>query len=159
VAKENGEKVKKKIPLKFIIIAVAVVILAGGGLTAWWMIGGDRHSAQGDDRGQKPGTEVTASLIFSMNPFVVNLNDPGGKRYLKTKIDLEYAGAGVTEELKQRQPQVRDAILLLLSGKSLEDIQGVEGKIILRRELVSKINQVLTKGKIRNLYFTQFVIQ
>jgi flagellar protein FliL len=159
VAEENREKEKKKIPLRLIIIGAAVVVLVCGGLAAWQVVGGERHSAQIDDRGPRPGTEVTAGLVFSMSPFVVNLNDPGGKRYLKTKIDLEYAGVGVTEELKQRQPQVRDAILLLLSSKSLEDIQGVEGKIILRRELISKINQVLTKGKIRNLYFTQFVIQ
>jgi flagellar FliL protein len=61
--------------------------------------------------------------------------------------------------LKLRQPQLRDVVLLLLSSKTLEEIQGTEGKIILRRELVLRINQVLQKGKIRNLYFTEFVIQ
>ena len=83
----------------------------------------------------------------------------GGKRYLKTKIDIEYTRAELAEELKQRLPQLRDVILLLLSNKSLDEIQGVEGKIALRRELILRINQVLQGGKIRNLYFTQFVIQ
>ena len=50
-------------------------------------------------------------------------------------------------------------ILLLLSSKSLDEIQTVEGKIALRQELIQRINQILTTGKIRNLYFTEFVIQ
>ena len=56
-------------------------------------------------------------------------------------------------------PQLRDGILLLLSSKSMEEIQGIEGKIALRSELVMRVNQILKQGKVRNLYFTEFVIQ
>jgi len=90
---------------------------------------------------------------------VVNLNDPGGKRYLKITIELEYTSEEVGAELAQRVPQLRDLIILQLSSKSLDDIQSVDGKIALRRELVQRINQILTSGKIRNLFWTQFVIQ
>jgi len=90
---------------------------------------------------------------------VVNLNDPGGKRYLKTDIELEYTSEEVGVELQRRLPQLRDLILLQLSSKGLDDIQSVDGKIALRRELIQRINQTLTSGKVRNLYFTEFVIQ
>jgi flagellar FliL protein len=50
-------------------------------------------------------------------------------------------------------------ILLLLSSKTLEQIQDIDGKIALRNELVSRINQALQQGRIKNLYFTEFVIQ
>jgi flagellar protein FliL len=158
VGKDNGTD-KKKLPLKRIIIISAVVLLAGAGVAGWMVLGGAKKPAGHVAGNGKVATEVSGDLIYEMEIFVVNLSDPGGKRYLKTKISLEYTGAALTDELKLRQPQLRDAVLLLLSSKTLEEIQGTEGKIILRRELILRINQALQKGKIRNLYFTEFVIQ
>jgi flagellar FliL protein len=145
--------------MKLIIILAVVVLLAGGGIGGWLVLSSGDDSAAPVAGKEKTEPETALGLIFNMETFVVNLNDPGGKRYLKTKIDLEYTRVELAEELTQRLPQLRDVILLLLSNKSLDEIQGVEGKIALRRELIMRINQVLKGGKIRNLYFTQFVIQ
>ncbi len=155
--KEEGEGEKKKLPLKWIIIGVVVFLLVGGGILGWFMLkGGDKEDAP-----HKPTTvsESGFGQIFPLEIFVVNLNDPGGKRYLKTKIELEFVREGFGEELNNRLPQIRDAVLLLLSDKSIENVRGIDGKIALRNELIKKINQILETGKIRNLYFTEFVIQ
>jgi flagellar protein FliL len=158
VAEEN-EVEKKKSPLKLIIILTAVLLLAGGGILGWLMLGGAKNPARLAAGNNNIAPETSAESIYGMEIFVVNLNDPGGKRYLKTKIHLEYTGTELADELKLRQPQLRDMILLLLSSKTIEEIQSTEGKITLRRELILRINQALQKGKIRNLYFTEFVIQ
>jgi flagellar FliL protein len=104
---------------------------------------------------------VTADFgqIFDLDTFVVNLGDQGGKRYLKTKIALEYGSEAVGKEMTTRLPQLRDMILLLLSSKTLDQIQDIDGKIALRNELMARINQTLQQGHIKNLYFTEFVIQ
>ena len=94
-----------------------------------------------------------------MESFVVNLNDPGGKRYLKTTLELESSSKDFSEELQSKMPQIKDAIVMILSSKSLADIQGIDGKISLRKALILKINTILKQNKIRNLYFTEFVIQ
>jgi flagellar FliL protein len=47
----------------------------------------------------------------------------------------------------------------LLKWGILADIQGMDGKIALRNELIRRINQILTNEKIRNLYFTEFVVR
>ena len=160
--KETEEK-KKGSPLKLILIGVVVLVLAGAGFVAWQLF----LTPKADDMGveaiptaeQEAELEDAMSETYAMDTFVVNLNDPGGKRYLKTNIELEYVSETLGEELARRLPQLRDLILLLLSSKGLDDIQSVDGKIALRRELIQRINQTLTSGKIRNLYFTQFVIQ
>jgi flagellar FliL protein len=161
--KEEETKEKKGSPLKLVLIVVAVLVLAGAGFVAWQLF----LTPDTDDMGaeaiptadQEAELEDTLTQTYAMDTFVVNLNDPGGKRYLKTNIELEYISETLGEELARRLPQLRDLILLLLSSKSLDDIQSVDGKIALRRELIQRINQTLTSGKIRNLYFTQFVIQ
>lgn len=160
MAEEKESKGKKKLPVMLIIIVALVLVIAAGGVVGWMMLsGGEEPAEQPAAEQEKKVPETALGQIFDLETFVVNLNDPGGKRYLKTKIDLEYTSMELAEELKQRLPQLRDVILLLLSNKSLDEIQGVEGKIALRGELILRINQILKNGKIRNLYFTQFVIQ
>lgn len=160
MADENGAGEEKKSPMTLIIILLVVVLLlGGGGVVGWMMLGGDEDMAALDAGGDDGSREGTEALNFTLETFVVNLNDPGGKRYLKTKIELEYMNERLAEELNARLPQLRDVILLLLSSKTLSEIQGIEGKIALRRELIMRINQLLKRGKVRNLYFTQFVIQ
>jgi flagellar FliL protein len=165
VAEENEETEEeaeeKGSSLKLVIIIVLVLVLAAGGFLAWMFLssGDDSIDSLEMGGGEPVQVEDAATQTYALETFVVNLNDPGGKRYLKTNIELEYSAEGVGEELVRRLPQLRDMILLQLSSKALDDIQSVDGKIALRRELIQRINQTLTSGKIRNLYFTEFVIQ
>jgi len=154
---EEEKEEKKKFPIKWIIIGVGALLIIGGGILGWFMFTGGGEK----DVPKKPTITSKTGFgnIFPLEVFVVNLNDPGGKRYLKTKIELEFVQEGFEEELSNRLPQIRDVTLLLLSNKSIEHVRGIDGKIALRNELIKKINQILETGKIRNLYFTEFVIQ
>lgn len=159
-AEAQGEK--KGSALKFIIIGIIVLVIGAGGFLAWMLFFSGGTEVPADEAAvaeEAAAKENSMGKTFPLDTFVVNLNDPGGKRYLKTKIELEYIDELLGDELQQRLPQLRDVILLLLSSKGLDEIQGVEGKIALRRELIQRINQALKTGKVRNIYFTQFVIQ
>ena len=157
---EEEDQPARKFPLKWIIIGVVVLVLAGGGYVGWGMLN-PLLEQMGADGGQAPDAEavIEVGAMFDMDPFVVNLNEAGGKRYLKSKVEIEYVGDNVRLELANRLPQLRDVILLHLSSKSLDEIRSVDGKIELKNALIKRINQVMKQGKIRNLYFTQFVIQ
>ncbi len=164
--KEGEEEPKKKgkLPVKLIVIVLVALILIGGGVFGWIMFtkGSDSDSPKGktsSKENKKVEDEAAFGKIFSFETFIVNLNDPGGNRYLKTKIELELSPTSLETELVGRLPQLRDVVLLHLSSKSLEDIQGTTGKIALRNELIMRLNQALKKTKIRNLYFTEFVVQ
>ncbi len=160
---DEGEAPSRKFSKKWILIGLAVLVIAGVGFAGWILMEGEAETsaepAPGPEKSPKEPIETGVGKIFSMDPFVVNLNEPGGKRYLKSKIELEFADELLAKELDSRLPQLRDVILIHLSSKTLDEIQGVDGKIELKNALVTRINQVLTKGQIRNLYFTQFVIQ
>ena len=149
----------RKFPLKWILIGVAALVLAGGGYVGWTMVSTDPEPEAGVSASNQKAPEPEVGQTFSMDPFVVNLNEPGGKRYLKSKIELEYMDENVGKELESRLPQMRDVILLHLSSKTLDEIQSIDGKIELKNALIKRVNQVLKQGKIRNLFFTQFVVQ
>jgi len=159
---EKSEK-KKKSPMLFIIIGLVAVLLVGGGVLGFIFLS---SGSEKDEPLPEKTEESGIGLIYALQTFVVNLKDEGGKRYLKTRIELEYGKSedvegseAATNEIKARLPQLRDVILLLLSNKAMEEIQGIDGKIALRNELIMRINQILKTAKIRNLFFTEFVIQ
>ena len=66
---------------------------------------------------------------------------------------------GQPELLEANKAKVRDALLLLLSSKTSQDLATLEGKILLRKEIVDRLNQALGQAKVARVYFTDFVIQ
>ena len=97
--------------------------------------------------------------VYNMETFLVNLNEPQGKRYLKAKVTIELDTENVQVELERRLPQIRDGVLTMLSSKAYSDISDLTGKYQLRAELISIINSYLKTGKIANVYFTEFIVQ
>ncbi len=100
-----------------------------------------------------------AANILPLEPFIVNIYDGQELRYLKVKVELEMVGPAVKTEIEGRLAPIRDSILILLSAKTLHDIQDVQGKNALKDEILGAINKNIPPGKIAKVYFTDFVVQ
>ena len=94
-----------------------------------------------------------------LNEFLVNLSDANYRRYLKVSLVVEFKEEETAEEIEGKSHIVRDAIISLLTSKSVADINSVKGKEILKKELVREVNSNLKDGQIESLYWTDFVIQ
>lgn len=103
--------------------------------------------------------ETAMGPLHNLDTMIVNLSDHGGKRYLRVTMALELSDPEAEIAIQNRLPQIRDAILMILPTKKYDDISTTEGKIALRNELMEKINSLMTKGKVNNIYFTEFVVQ
>ena len=99
------------------------------------------------------------SLMFHIDPFIVNLAKSGGNRFLKVTVSLEMSSPDVSFELKKNIKKITDSILLLLSTKVFKDVYSVQGKFTLKSEITTRVNQFLTKGVVKGAYFTEFIIQ
>lgn len=115
--------------------------------------------AEAGSHGAASGAAAAATNIFPLEPFIVNIYDGQELRYLKVKVEIEMANAGVKADLDGRLAPIRDAILVLLSTKTLQDIQDVQGKNQLKDEILTAINKIIPPGKISKIYFTDFVVQ
>ncbi len=68
-------------------------------------------------------------------------------------------GPAVKGDLDMRLAAIRDGILVLLSAKTLQDIQDIQGKNQLKDEILGAVNKHIPPGKIAKVYFTDFVVQ
>lgn len=154
---KEGEAPKGK--SKVMLIVVAVNVIAIGGVGAFMFLGGAEGGA-GEASAAEPAMEMTEPAVtVPMDPFVVNLYEPGGGRYLKMAVEFEVPGEKGTEIVKMRQPMIRHSAIAYLSGLTFADTQGVEQKEAIREELKKRANEVLRRDVVRNVYFTDFIIQ
>jgi len=182
-AAEGGGK-KKMIIIIGAAVAVAIIL----GVAAFMMLGkGDNKAKKEGEAAQSEGAAAPAAgghgapaapaagghggapaaggaaspvaNIFPLEPFVVNIYDGQELRYLKVKVELEMAGPAIKAEIEGRLAPIRDSVLILLSAKTLQDIQDVQGKNTLKDEILVAINKNIPPGKITKVYFTDFVVQ
>jgi flagellar FliL protein len=145
----------------WLLPAVGLLVLLSIGAGSWIFYNQYLHPSRQDTVEAAPEVPIPPQIpvLVALDPFLVNLADPAGKRYLRTVFDVEVNSAPAAEEMKAKTSHLRDSILMVLSGKSFDDIRTVSGKGTLRDEIVNELNKTLTSGKARNVYFKEFVVQ
>lgn len=156
---EHSEKPRtkqKKGKKLLIIIAVATLVLASaGGFIAYSMLSGGKAGTSEAEPKEKSAKEK--SVLVPIEPFVVNLTEHG--RYLKITMQFEIIDGSYQDMVTQKTPNLRDAIITLMSSKSSDAISGPEGKFQLKDEILLRANQAMGKEVFKNIYFTEFVMQ
>ncbi len=164
-AQDDQPKDNKKI---FIIIGAVVAALAIGGGGMLFLGGKDKTekpaeaskaeaAASGGHGAAKEG-EVATSDIYPMEPFIVNIYDGQELRYLKLKVEFQLSSALAKAEIDANLAPLRDAILILLTTKTMQEIQDLQGKNTLREQILAAAAKTVP-GKVNKVYFTDFVVQ
>ncbi len=142
---------------KMIIIIAAVVALAAGGGGAWFFTKG------ADGPAKKEVAKQEKPEFIVIDPFTVNLQPEEGEQYLQIQFTLQVANLEQVENIKTNMPHVRNRVLLLLSGKKASEINTVEGKKQLSKEIIEAVKQpFFEKGppqEVSDVMFTSFIIQ
>lgn len=100
----------------------------------------------------------SSGMVLPLPPVTVNLSDPGGRRYLKLGMEVE-VNSDVSAELKAHSARIRDAVIMLLAGKSYGDIATPDGKVLLKAEIAARLNQILGAQRVVRVYLTDFVVE
>ncbi|MEX0746978.1 MAG: flagellar basal body-associated FliL family protein [Rhodothermales bacterium] len=164
---EDGPGKGKKGLVRLLMTVVPLVLLpaAGGAYLAYsqFPMLAETAASIGIDFGLVEEVEKDAPIEYgqftTLNDVMLNPADSGGKRFLVVSLGLETQTADVIDELKQKDIVVRDAVLRLLSGYTAEELSSIELRSRLKDEILAELNQVLQKGEIDRLYFTQYLLQ
>lgn len=166
------------IGLAWFILGLALSILAstGSAFLVYLMfnraVPADKPSAPSvaapaQEAPRRASGQAEAAAVPPMGPtldageFVVNLAPgPGAMvHYARMGVVIEADRQDAVEELRRREPQVRDTIIGVIRSKRFEDLSSNAGTEAVRRELVQALQRLVSRGKVVNVYFTDFVIQ
>ncbi|WP_420265800.1 flagellar basal body-associated FliL family protein [Candidatus Magnetominusculus dajiuhuensis] len=153
---------KKSLSIKQILIFGGIIlVLAGGGFFTYTKFfakheEGKESKESAKDTGHKD-KKPAEQILIPIEPLIVNLTDKS--RFMKISLQLEVGDKKHEDIVKEKMPLLRDAIIMLLTSKSYETISGSDGKMQLKDEVLSRLNQALGKEIILNVYFTELMVQ
>lgn len=149
--------------LWLILIIVLVVLLGAGGAAGWLLFGKHAKAAEGEmavaatsapKRTEKP-------VFLDLDSFTVNLE--GGDRLLYVGMTLQLGDEATHEFLKAHLPQVRNRMLMVLSGQDAGTLITSDGKQKLaeaiRTSLLKQFADAQPALQVDKVLFTQFIVQ
>lgn len=119
----------------------------------------DQPKKSEENHQETSNAETEQTQVLVIKDIIVNPAGTNGTRFLLTTIGLEVPSPEIKTELEQKEVQTRDILISVLTSKGLEELNAPQFKEALRKEILEKINSVLKKGKIKNVYFSKFIIQ
>ncbi|MBM2777900.1 flagellar basal body-associated protein FliL [Helicobacter pylori] len=170
---------KKSKALLFVIMGSVLVMLLLVGVIIMLLMGNKEESKENASKNTqevqanpmanknqeaKEGSNIQQYLVLGPlyaidAPFAVNLVSQNGRRYLKASISLELSNEKLLNEVKVKDTAIKDTIIEILSSKSVEEVVTNKGKNKLKDEIKSHLNSFLIDGFIKNVFFTDFIIQ
>ncbi len=166
-AEKADEPVKAGMNKKLLLIGLLVLLVVGGGAGFFFMSGGepekkakggDEHAEAEAEADHEPDPKVVGPVL-DLDPFVLNLADRDQLRYLKVSIKLQLDRPQEETDYTDKLPAIRDALLVLLTSKESRSLRTIDGKMLVRDEIGGRVNTIMRKGKIQQVYFTEFIIQ
>jgi flagellar basal body-associated protein FliL len=115
-------------------------------------------------------------IMVNMSTKIINLLDPGGRKYIRLTVVVEVAPdnpeyeslpheekthylSEFEDKLNARMPIMDDTVITLLSTKNYDELYTAEGKEELRLEIIKSLSGKLPDLNIISIYFTEFVVQ
>lgn len=166
-APEGAPKPKKNLGM-IMQIAFAVINLSAMGFgsylvyasTIGWTNPSITEEASEHEMAAESEGETSGPLVYTMEKFTVNL---GGepKRTILLEVNLEMLGKDGFEEVmtSDSRAKARDRIVRLLNEQAFSDLESIQGKLFLKDKIAYEVNGVLKAGVVKDVFFSNFLVQ
>jgi flagellar FliL protein len=143
------KKAKSKLP---IIVGLIALILFAGAFVVTKIVLGKGHA-------KKAPVKIEVGTVVPLDEFLINTADPSGDHYLKTTLAIGLVKGVSGDDFKDKVPIARDAIVMVLSNKTMAQLRTEDGKLALKTELRDKINDALGAKSVADVYIESFATQ
>lgn len=166
-------KAQKKGMLKYVLIALTVVVLIGisVGVSVYMTTNffGDKTATTVEKDGKKTGKKeqpkvVKTPIYYKIEqPFVVNFQSSNNMRFLQVTMELMTYDQTVIPTIEQSMPVIKNNVVFLLSSLTSEQLSTPEGRLKVRTDTLAEIQKIVKertgKSGVEDVYFTSFVMQ
>ena len=145
---------------KLIMIAVPVLLIgAGAGLWFTGILPG-LLGMKADENHAAEATRHTAPVFVDLPDMIANLAGPSNKTsYIKLQARLEISKPEDVEKIKAAMPRLQDMFQTYLREMRPEELRNSIGTYRLREELLGRANAAVAPVRVKDVLFTQLLIQ
>jgi flagellar FliL protein len=106
----------------------------------------------------KDGEEI-ANLIYAVKDIVINPAGTGGSRFLSISFGFELESAELHADFENREPIIRDALITIMSSKTVAQLTDPKQKEIVRYQIKKRLMKLMETDELVGVYYTDFVLQ
>lgn len=119
---------------------------------------GGHGEQKAGEHGEAAGPVQVFDHVYTLPSLEIKMGGPEHEKTLKIDIHVELDRPELAVEFNDRKDMLQGAIRSVIAARTLNDMEGAEGKIRLKMALIEELNHRLETGKVRNIYFTDFLI-
>jgi len=120
----------------------------------------DTHAKKEDSHGGKSeGKEGGSGNLCTIKDIVINPAGTGGSRFLSVSFAFELDTPSEVTLFESREPAIRDALITILSSKTVAQLTDPKQKEIARYQIKKRVAQLMKLEEIAGVYYTDFVLQ
>ncbi|RLA41603.1 MAG: hypothetical protein DRQ64_01905 [Gammaproteobacteria bacterium] len=148
-----------------IIVTIVALLVVGGGGT--WFYFSSESSAAEDSSGKAIEARGESYYLALEPPFIVNFVYKDTLRYLQMTLSVMSHEPMILEQVTHHMPAIRHRLIMLISNKSFDELNGEDSKEALREEMLLEIRNIIqaeqnkshNPGRVEAVYFTGYVMQ
>jgi len=145
------------------LVGLLIVLLAVTSSVAVYFYLDARSPGENTDVVDDEPVEPPVPIFVTIKPFTVNLQSDYGDRLLYVGLSLRVDDEQTRTFLDQHMPEVRSRLLMLLSGKSAEELIKPEGKTRIKQQILALFDEAITTPQptlsIDDVLFSDFIVQ
>jgi len=147
-----------------IVTIVALLVVGGGG--AWFYFSSESSAAE-DSSGKAIEARGESYYLALEPPFIVNFVYKDTLRYLQMTLSVMSHEPMILEQVTHHMPAIRHRLIMLISNKTFNELNGEDSKEALREEMLLEIRNIIqaeqnkshNPGRVEAVYFTGYVMQ
>jgi flagellar FliL protein len=143
--------------MKKLFYILTIIIIAAFGAAGYVSSSNAEASKHETAKTQEGG--IDAPVYYPLNPFMVNIHSAKGVKMLRATINLELSNPALLAKAKEKNASLRDSIILVLTSKYAEELFSPVGKLICKDDIINRANQILGDNAVKDVYFTDFLMQ
>lgn len=103
--------------------------------------------------------EKAESIIYAIKNIVINPAGTGGSRFLSVSFGFQLESKQLEEEFTQKEPIIRDALITIMSSKTVAELTDSRQKEICRYQIKKRVSELMHTDELDGVYYTDFVLQ
>jgi len=152
------QKPSKKSKTPVVLGIIAVIFIMGVVIAYFFSVQNTESSTK-----KESSKTINSPKILKLEPFIVNLADKvfthPDMKYVKASVEIEFTDEYSLKLAESRTPQIRDAIISILTQLTSQDIITPEGKQAFKDGTKQIVSGIVGEENIKNVYLTELVMQ
>ena len=152
------QKPSKKSKTPVVLGIIAVIFIMGVVIAYFFSVQNTESSTK-----KESSKAINSPKILKLEPFIVNPADKvftsPDMKYVKASVEIEFADEYSLKLAESRMPQIRDAVIGILTQLTSQEIITPEGKLLFKDEIKQIVSGITGEKNVKGVYLSELVMQ